>query len=204
MISFFELKKVKIVCIGIVCLFALFAVYSFVTTPFTGDIKVFMAAANQVHFQKEDGLVAVFEAWEIKGIVNRLLMYTIYRLSNSVAGFSNMIQFEVASKFFYAFFVIIVLAFSAYLMAEKWEKRLWLFLVFQLSFFCTFTAVQLQAEMTCVALCIFIMACMVHNRMWSFIVAGIAGAILFYFKSIFILMFLSTLFGVAAYEGGQT
>ncbi len=52
---------------------------SFITTPLAGDIKVFIAAENQVKFKDTNGLRAVFEAWELKGIANRLFMYLLYR-----------------------------------------------------------------------------------------------------------------------------
>ena len=48
-ISFCNKKAFKIGCIVVACLAGLLAIYSFVKTPFTGDIKVFMAAANQAY-----------------------------------------------------------------------------------------------------------------------------------------------------------
>lgn len=75
-----RLCKVLLICMAAV------AWYSFVTTPFTADIKVFFAAADQVQYQPSSGIMAVFEAWELKGIGNRLLMYGIYLVADAVVG----------------------------------------------------------------------------------------------------------------------
>lgn len=193
-------KVVRYACYAIICIFSAFAIYSFITTPFTGDIHVFMAAANQVRYQKVDGLLAVFESWETRGIGNRLLMYTIYRLANATVGYENSIAFETVSKAFYALLITIIIALSTRFISNDRKAQIKIFFTTMISFFATFTAVQMQAEMTCVAIGIFVAACVIYNKKWSLILAGVAGALLLFFKSIFVLMFFVALFAAALYD----
>lgn len=179
--------------------FLILVFISFITVPATGDIKVFIAAANQVKYKGGRGIVPVFEAWELKGIANRLLMYFIYSVSGWFVSYGEAVNYELAVKTIYAAVVVLSIIISVYMLIKDMKQRIKYFLIVYFAFFATFTASQLQVEMTCVLLMFFIMACIVHGKLWSLIIAGVASSFLFFFKSIFFLLFISVLSGIVVY-----
>jgi hypothetical protein len=69
--------------------------FTFVLTPFTGDIVVFFAAAAQAEYHgpfPEN----VYRAWEFKPIGNRMLYYGLYKLVSQLAPFRDKSLFEPA------------------------------------------------------------------------------------------------------------
>lgn len=75
------------------------------------------------------------------------------------------------------------------------------FLIEYLAVLATYTASQLQVEMTCVIISVFIMACVINGKKWAVILAGVMGSWLFFFKSIFLLLLFIALFGGILYKG---
>ncbi len=198
---FTQNKYVDRLCKALLICMAAVAWYSFVTTPFTADIKVFFAAADQVQYQSSSGIMAVFEAWELKGIGNRLLMYGIYLVADAVVGFENKIAFTYAAKLLYSVLIMLFLFLSTHLLPiEKKQKPTVLYILF-LCFFSVNSLIQLQAEMTCVALCFLSAACLLHGKRFCRILSGFIGACLFFFKSIFVLLFLSVILCAVLYDG---
>lgn len=195
-----ETKVFKSVCVGFVCLVGFLAIFSFVKTPFTGDIRVFMAAANQVKYQDANWFMSIWESWELKGIGNRFLMYIIYLLADTTVGFENKIIFQYVCKLVYAVFLVIMLFASVYLSRITRKEKVVLFSILYFVFFTTGVPVHMQAEMTCVAICTLSVACIIHNKRWSFILAGFLGATLFFFKSVFVLLFGSVLLIIVLYN----
>lgn len=182
-------KKVKTACAALLIVMSAVALWSFISTPFTGDIKVFFAAANQVKYQSSSGILAVFSSWELKGIANRLLIYGIYLLADWLVGYDNKIAFEYAANAIYAVFLLLILFAAAYFLpAEKRTKRAAFFLSF-FSFFTVNALISQQAEMTCVALCLLITSLLLCGKKPALILSGFLGALLFFFKSIFILLY---------------
>ena len=177
---------------GVICAYV---AYSFVRSPFTGDIQVFMAAANQVKYQPDAGLMGVFESWELKGIGNRILIYLVYRITGHFAEYGNIVKFEEISKCIYGIGVLAVLVVSSLSVSSKNDNRIRFFLISFLAVFGSFTAVHMQAEMSAVVLCILIFSLIMHDRTWSYILAGVLGSFLFFFKSIFFLLFFAVLAG---------
>lgn len=195
-------KKINIFNIIFICsiiVFLIMAFISFITVPVTGDIKVFISAANQVKYKDNNGILSIFEAWELKGIANRLLMYFIYLLSGLFVNYGKIVSYELAVKTIYAAILVLIIIISACLLVKDIKQRIKYFLIIYFAFFATFTASQLQVEMTCVLLMLFIMACIVHGKQWSLIMAGITGSIFFFFKSIFFLLVISVLSGIVVY-----
>ena len=178
------MKKAKIFNSTFKILFLLFlfiVLYSFITTPYTGDIKVFMAAANQVKYQPHSGIVGIFEAWELKGIANRILMYFIYSITNKFVVYGDIVSFQIVSKIVYALLTILLLSISTILLPSAKREKVAFFLIGFLAIFATFTAVQMQAEMSCIILCILIFACILHRTKYSLSAAGVLGSTLFFF-----------------------
>lgn len=182
-------------------LFCAFVLYSYITAPFTGDLQVFMAAANQVKYQEGGGILAIFEAWELKGIGNRFLMWLVYFIADLFVGYERKILFTHAAKIVYAIFAIATMGASAYLWPTKDTKhKIFAFFSMFLAVFATFTSVQMQAEMSCVIISLFCTACILHGKRWSLITGGIIAATLVFYKSIFILFFVVILLGSLIYD----
>ena len=186
-------RKLAACCWALLACMGAVALYSFIAAPFTGDIKVFFAAANQVQYQPSSGLLAVLDAWELKGIANRLLMYLIYLPADWIAGFEHKVAFEFTAKAFYSLFILLLLALSAYLLPLSGKQRCVAFFVAFLSVFTVTSIIQLQAEMTGVVLCLLSAACILHRKSWSLVWSGLVGSLLFFFKSVFILLFISAI-----------
>lgn len=189
----------NIIFICSIIIFLIMAFISFITVPVTGDIKVFIAAANQAKYKDSKGILSIFEAWELKGIANRLLMYFIYSVSGLFVSYGKVTTYELVVKTIYAVILVLIIVISVCLLAEDIKQKIKYFLIVYFAFFATFTASQLQVEMTCVLLMFFIMACIVHCKRWSLIVAGFIGSFFFFFKSIFFLLFISVLSGIVVY-----
>lgn len=189
----------NIIFICSIIIFLIMAFISFITVPVTGDIKVFIAAANQAKYKDSKGILSIFEAWELKGIANRLLMYFIYSVSGLFVSYGKVTTYELVVKTIYAVILVLIIVISVCLLAKDIKQRIKYFLIVYFAFFATFTASQLQVEMTCVLLMLFIMACIVHCKRWSLIMAGFIGSFFFFFKSIFFLLFISVLSGIAVY-----
>jgi membrane protein len=187
-------------CAGLLSFMCAVALYSFITTPFTGDIKVFFAAANQVKYQDSKGLLAVFESWELKGIGNRVLIYLIYLIADNFVGFENTLAFECAANAVYSAFILLILFFSVYLLPVSRKSQYSVFFAVFLAFFTVNSLIQMQAEMTCVALSFCSIACILHGKKWSLVLSGLIGACLFFFKSVFILLFISVVLGVVLFN----
>lgn len=176
------------------------AFISFIFAPFTGDIEVFIAAENQVKYKEVGGVKALFEAWELKGIGNRTLMYVLYRLALIFVPYGNVTAFELTVKTIYAVIVLFLIIGTSVLISKDKKTRVVLFVTEFVAVFCTYTASQLQAEMTCVILACFLFALLIHGGKKFLIAGGILGGTLFFYKSIFFLLFFVSLLGVAAYK----
>ena len=193
-------KSYQVLMCASLIVFMLIALYSFIKSAFTGDIQVFIAAENQVKYKDVDGLKALFEAWELKGIANRSLMYLLYRIGIIFAPYGKVTVIEPVIKCAYAVIMLFFISGTAFLISKKKETRLFVFVAEYLMVFCTYTAAQLQAEMTVVILSAFIFSLLVHDGTNCCIVAGMIGGALFFFKSVFILLFMSAVIGASAYS----
>ena len=114
-------KIVNILNIVFICsiiIFLIMAFISFITVPVTGDIKVFIAAANQAKYKDSRGILQIFEAWELKGIANRLLMYFIYSVSGLFISYGNVVAYELAVKTIYAAILVLVIIISVCLLIK--------------------------------------------------------------------------------------
>lgn len=181
--------------------FCIAVLYSYVTVPFTGDIQVFMAAANQVKYQDSRGIMAIFEAWELKGIGNRILMWLIYIVADFLVGYERKIAFAYMAKLVYAVFAILIMGVTAHLWpAKDIRRKRYSFFAMFLAVFATFTSVQMQAEMSCVIISLFCTACILHGKKWSLVTGGILGATLIFYKSIFVLFYIVILLGALMYD----
>lgn len=182
-------RNFKIVSFVILIIFCAGAYISFILTPFHNDLSVIFAAANQVQFQPDEGLLGIFESWEIKGIANRILIYIIYSISTVFTSFgtTNFIYF---STFIYSIFVILTLIISSLLFNNKRRNRLLFFLITFLSIFTTAMYNHLQVEMTTAVLSFLIFSLIIHDKKWSLITAGALCSLFFFFKPTLIFMLI--------------
>ena len=109
-------------------------------------------------------------------------------------------KIKINAKALYAVFIILVLYFSSYLLpAERQVKRSAFFVLF-FSFFTVNSLIQLQAEMTSAALCFLCASLILCGKKPALILSGFTGALLFFFKSIFILLYISAVFCAFIYN----
>lgn len=193
-------KTFQYLLVTSVAIFMIITFYSFVKAAFTGDIEVFIAAENQVKYKEAGGIKALFEAWELKGIANRSLMYILYKIGTIIAPYGKVTILEPVIKCIYAVIMMAFISGATVLISPERETRLFVFFVEYLMVFCTYTAAQLQAEMTVVVLSIFVFSLLVHDGKKCIILAGVLGGTLFFFKSIFVLLFIPTLAGASLYS----
>lgn len=170
--------------------------YSFVTTPYTGDIQVFMAGVNQTKYQESTGIMALFEAWDMKGIINRLILYMVYRITLIFVNYGDVYHFMVVSKAIYGLLaVLVILASALVLPVEKADKYRFGYISY-FAIFTTFTASQLQAEMSVVILAILAYSLLMNDSYLKIVLGGAIGALFMFTKSVLTLVFLSVLCGV--------
>ncbi len=193
-LDFFRRKRLQntIFTIALVCAWG-GVFYSFVTVPYTGDIQVFMAGENQVKYQNSTGLMALFEAWDMKGIVNRLIIYTVYRITLLFVEYGSIYQFMVVSKAIYGFFAVAIIMISSLLLPEENNKKIQFGIVSYFAVFATFTASHMQAEMSTVLLSLLVYSLLLKESKSRAILAGIFGSLFFFTKSILLLLFFSVL-----------
>lgn len=67
-----KIKKINVMLFGIWFL----VVLSFLTTFPTDDFMVFWAYAKQVSYSSYNGLAAIVDVWELKGLLFRTIYYT--------------------------------------------------------------------------------------------------------------------------------
>lgn len=134
------LSKVKeynkiVILFGLLLIFS-YTFLSFVKSPYTGDIKVFMGVANQVQYKEGSLALRLFSSWDMKGIANRFLMYFIYSITNLVSKVYNTdkLLFEYISKMIYSLFIIIPCVISAFIVKKKNKSGNYVFLCLSLFF----------------------------------------------------------------------
>lgn len=189
------MNKVVRNAISISCiLFFIFVLMGFIVTPFTGDLKVFMASAHQSSYISDNLLEGAYKAWELKSVFSRMLMYAIYKLALIFVEFSSY-QFEMCSKAIYAVLAIIIIATSIKTIFRKDIKDCFLHILFvSCAFFALHTACQMQVEMTA-SLLILLAFSLYYNAIQTnkkavlkLFVSGILIGSVFYYKSVLILL----------------
>ena len=138
------------ICINLlIYLFFAVVAVSFVFSPITGDIKVFLAGARQADFLDGNFIQKVYNQWELKGVLNRMTMYFLYKTGSLFFVFPSF-AFERFVSFTYLIFGLLMLFLSVQLIAPKKE------IVFKLRYtavlssiiFCVQIMSRMQAEMT--------------------------------------------------------
>ena len=197
------------------CRVALFITFmlswaSFVFTPMTGDIKVFLASANQSSYISDNLIVGAFKAWELKGVLSRTFMYLIYKISCCFVSFPSC-SFEICCKFAYSLIIISASFASMKLWFGHWERKVSFRLLAETmavsaAFMTPHTSCHMQVEMTCSLLALLSFSLYVNavetnqNLGLKLIFVGIMVGMLFYFKSVLILLSLVLLVAACIYH----
>lgn len=88
-------------------------------------------------------------------------------------------SFELAIKTIYAVLILFFITANALFISKDRRLRCTVLAIEFVAVFCTYTASQLQAEMTCVILACFLFALLIHGGKNFLITAGAIGGIIF-------------------------
>ena len=190
--------------VGLLALFVL-SWGSFIFTPMAGDIKVFMANANQAHYISNSLIIGSFKAWELKSVVSRELSYLIYKIACIFVPY-NTYSFEVVSKAIYSVLLILVVFISMKLSFSERQKVNRGTIVVSTLLMAMHTGCQMQVEMTAtvfVLLAFSLYYNAVNNdslKLVKLIGSGLLIGSLFYLKSVLILMSVSVVAAICIYN----
>lgn len=179
---------------------------SFVLTPMTGDLKVFMASANQSNYISKNLIVGSFKAWELKSVFSRLLMYFIYKISVLFTSY-NTYAFEIMSKLIYSIFIIIISYISMKLIFVEEHKRVSIYSrITIISFMAMHIGCQMQVEMTVSLLILLAFSLYINaiitgkNQSSKLLGAGMLIGSTFFFKSVLLLLSVTVVAAIAIFE----
>lgn len=185
------------------------SLYSFIVTPFSGDLFVLFAGSHQADMLGGNIISNAFMQWDLKGAFYRLALYIIYRCINP---FVNLIgtgtNFCIAVNAFFCACVIAAITFSVIIARGIKEGRKNLFAILALctAIFASFQHTHMQAEMICAvnlipAFSVYINAQRTkHFFRTKLFISGFIAAGIVFFKTIFGLMALPFAAGIYLYN----
>ena len=176
------------------CFYALVTI-SFIFSPVTGDIKVFLAGARQADFLSGNFIQNVYNQWELKGVLNRMTFYILYKLTGIFCEFPS-VTFERFVAFFYFFFSTGILFLTSHLFTPKKTMMQKIRLTVMLSFavFCVQIMSRMQAEMSVCIILLLGFSLYVNAELTKkhesikIFVAGLLIGITVFFKTVLILL----------------
>lgn len=195
----------KVLNIIVIALF-LVSWISFMFTPFTGDIKVFMAGAHQANYISGNLIVGAFEAWDLKGVFCRVLSFIIYKTALIFVPY-NTYRFEVICKTIYSLLLVVISYVSMKIIFPDNRKRvIQNTIIISLLFMAMHTGSQMQMEMTVSLLILLSFALYLnsvktgqHSTLKLFL-SGLLIGTAFYFKSVLILLSVTVVAAVCIYK----
>ncbi len=202
----------RVLLLGGLTAFFLYAWISFIFTPMAGDIKIFLANAKQAGYISNDLIVGAFQSWELKSVLSRLLMFFLYKVALLFTLFGTY-AFECTVKGLYSVLLILFVFMAARLVFPKnRSKTLWATLAVSALFMACSTESHLQVEMTAVLLILLAFAlywnAIQTNRLyvWKLLGAGMLIGLVFWLKSILLMMSVAVVAAVCIFlleEGRQ-
>lgn len=168
---------------------------TFVFTPMTGDLHVFLASSRQADYLDGNWVWNALNEWELKGELNRLFNYVLYKVISQITGFSNY-SFEVGINLMYAFIIMFVIGISIKIAFGKFftSRNILVFFAGCTAFYATLPQAHIQAEMNGVLCLVMAFAIYVNVlRTGSHVdgkvfLTGLLLGMLFFFKSVTVLM----------------
>ncbi|MBO4928497.1 MAG: hypothetical protein J5379_09660 [Clostridiales bacterium] len=191
---------------AVVILLMVFSLSGFIAAPLTGDVKVFMAGANQANYLSPELFVGAFRSWELKSVFARVVSCFVYKTATLFVPYSSY-AFEAVSKAVYAVLILLV----SYL-SMRWifpnERRKIIQGVISCStfFFAMHTCCQLQVEMTAslfilLAFSLYINAIKTETRTKAKLFsAGLLIGTTFFIKSVLILLSVTVVAAICIYK----
>lgn len=191
------IKYQRVIVFLFVFLLFMYSFLSFSKSVFTGDIKVFMAVANQVKYQDGNFLQRIFESWDMKGVLHRGLMYSIYSIVNNVSSAyqTDKSLFQYLAKAVYGVITIGICYVSAFLLKRKFKKDAYyifmMTMLFSIMLLGNGIPNHLQAEMSIITIMFLSLVLLIYDSPKTDIVCGVLLSSIFFFKSICVLMIFS-------------
>ena len=191
----------------VMALIAVFAVSwgSFVFTPVTGDLKVFLASAHQATYISKNLILGAFRSWELKSVVSRVLMYLIYKTARVFAPY-NSYAFEVVSKAIYSLMLLLTVFAAMRLVFDRNRRKTLIGTAVAASLLMgTHTSCHMQVEMTATLFVLLAFALYLDavrhetRRTLKLLSAGVLIGLVFYLKSVLILLSVSVVAAVCIY-----
>ena len=195
----------RMLILGGLAAFFLYAWISFIFTPMAGDIKVFLANARQAGYLSGDLLVGAFQSWELKSVLSRLLMSFLYRFALVFAPYGTY-AFGCAVKGLYSVLLIFFVFLAARLVFPKSRGRiLWATMAVSALFMACSIENHLQVEMTASVLILLSFA-LYRNAIatekltvWKLLGSGMLIGLVFWLKSILLLLSVSVVAAVCIF-----
>ena len=193
-------------CLAAVTLLTAFVLAGFAVTPFTADLKVFLASAHQATYIDSNLIVGGYKVWELKGPFSRVFIYGIYKIAVLFADYGGY-SFEVCCKLLYAAFIFAVSFCTVNLLSEQ-DKKVRFIYIMLIAQGCmaVHTMCIMQAEMTVSLLLMLSFALYANavktnkNAVIKLFAAGILIGSAFFFKSVLILMSVSVVAAIIIYN----
>lgn len=181
----FRLKNHRLLC-G----FWLFVILSFVFKHVNNDFFVFWGYGKQVKLAASNGLSALLEIWEIKGMLFRLYVYIEYLITSFFCGDLFTLQAQVVYKLIGLVFLLSILWTAVRQIPEKYipdnSSRTFYFLTISVLLLAGQCISHLQTEMFGVFILILATSlCLNNNKRW---LAGVLIGLLFFIKTPIVLM----------------
>lgn len=188
------------------CVIAFFVLsfVTFVLLPLTADLRVFMASAHLASYKGVNLFYDAYNTWELKGVLNRVLMYMIHDIATLFSDFGTF-KFERCVKFIYSIIILFFCLSSVLLVCPRISRLQKLIAVLSLAtfFLANVTNVELQAEMSSLLFLSLGFALYINaekgdrHETFKLLMAGSCIGITFFFKSATLIMSVS--FVAAAY-----
>ncbi len=185
----------KVTLVILFCIM-LSAIVSFVVTPITGDLEVFIAAARQAQYNHPIEFIGIIKTWELKGVGSRIFIWAIYKLTQIFCAYGTQ-KFPLVFSAIYLVLIMLLLLISFYLLNRKWKRPYILcfgYVITVTGILYSYCCNHMQNEMTGTILLIFAMAVYLGtDRPILKFISGILFGSLFYFKSVLLVMGISFL-----------
>lgn len=199
-------RLARILCL-LISIETVLAVWNFIATPIVSDFRVFLSGANQASYINKNLIIGSYKQWELKGCLNRLLIYMVYRIAMLVTEYPSYC-FGVVCSIVYLIIVFSIIALSVNLIFDTsngYKKIIYTELVF-LSLVMTWVECHVQAEMSGTAVLILAFALYYNTakegsgglkkNVAKLLSAGVLIGAVFYIKSIMLLMSVSVVAGI--------
>ena len=176
-----KIKKINVMLFGIWFL----VVLSFLTTFPTDDFMVFWAYAKQVSYSSYNGLAAIVDVWELKGLLFRTIYYTDAFITSFFINDYSLLYAFVYKLVGLAGYFSLLLVIVRVIPKQYRESigRAKLFFVLGILLLTVHFASHLQAEMWGVLFFILALALYLNDKVWCQIIAAIVYSLTFYLKS---------------------